>query len=67
MIKFRITLWSQEENCIVSDVLCDGNRADAERNLSELWNESRAVVAESGRFRARLYEVGNRKALSAIG
>ena len=67
MIAFHITLWSQEENRVIRHLFCEGSRDEVERILSDFWNNSRAVVAEAGRFRARLYEVGNSSALSTIG
>ena len=67
MTIFRLSLWSQQEGEIIHRAMIEGTRLDAERALSNFWNNSLAVVSETGRYRARLHEVGNRRALSIIG
>jgi len=64
---FRLTLWSQEAGHIVRKQSFSGSRIEAERALSEFWNNSPAVFAETGRYRARLHELGYRRALFTIG
>ncbi len=67
MQMFRLTLWSQYENGVVSQKWFRGTRNEAERVFSEFWNDSPAVAAEVGRYRARLHEAGTRRVLSTIG
>ncbi len=67
MENYKISMWSQQYQCIVNSREFTGTRHEAESLLSEFWNNSSAVVAEPGRFRARLHELGRRRAISTIG
>lgn len=67
MENYRISMWSQRYQCIINSITITGTRIESENLFSDFWNNSSAVIAEPGRFRAYLHELGGRRAISTIG
>ena len=65
--RYEIELWSQWDGRVVKSASFLATRIEAEARLADLWNGSRAPVAEPGRHRAMLFEAGQLRAISMIG